>query len=185
MGWSACPKLDVTSFRGPAHLVVCSFMVIFNKAHGRIRSRNWAATNLIGLDCRCGVERDFAKMTNFRSTGHETSTEAKLPRRDWILLPLISLLTIMLMVVSTESLSRRMFSVSKTSIANGCVVRNDPAIGIQGVQNTVCWEKSPEGQLAEFRFNGCGHRAGMECGPKSPGTYRIVLTGGSSRAHRR
>jgi hypothetical protein len=121
----------------------------------------------------------LSEMINSRSTSHDTSTEAKLPRRDWILLPLISLLTMMLMVVSTESLSRRMFSVSKTSIANGCVVRNDPAIGIQGVPNTVCWEKSPEGQLAEFRFNGCGHRAGMECGPKSPGTYRIVLTGGS------
>jgi hypothetical protein len=72
-----------------------------------------------------------------------------------------------------------MFSESKTSVANGCIVRNDPASGIQAIPNTVCWEKSPEGQLAEFRFNGCGHRAGMECGPKPPGTYRIVLTGGS------
>jgi hypothetical protein len=33
--------------------------------------------------------------------------------------------------------------------------------------------------LAEYRFNSCGHRAGMECGPKPLGTYRIVMIGSS------
>jgi hypothetical protein len=107
------------------------------------------------------------------------STEAKLPRRDWILLPLISLVTICFLTVSTESFSRRLFSESKTSVADGCLVKNDPATGIRGIPNTVCWEKTAEGSLAEYRFNSCGHRAGVECGPKPAGIYRIVLTGGS------
>ena len=118
-------------------------------------------------------------MTNFRSTGHETSTEAKLPRRDWILLPLISLLTVSLIVVSTGSLSRRIFSASKTTVATGCMILDDASTGPRAIPNTVCWEKTPEGPLAEYRFNSCGHRAGMECGPKPPGAYRIVMSGSS------
>jgi hypothetical protein len=105
--------------------------------------------------------------------------EAKLPRRDWILLPLISVLTISLILVSTESLSRRMFNVSKTSVASGCMVLNDSSTGPRAVPNTVCWEKTPEGPLAEYRLNSCGHRAGVECGPKPPGAYRIVMSGSS------
>jgi hypothetical protein len=118
-------------------------------------------------------------MTNSHLTGHETSAEAKLPRRDWILLPFISLLTISLILISTESLSRRMFSVSKTTVANGCLALNDFWTGAQALPNTVCWEKTPEGPLAEYRFNSCGHRAGVECGPKPPGAYRIVMSGSS------
>jgi hypothetical protein len=118
-------------------------------------------------------------MTNFHSSGHENFTEAKLPRRDWILLPLISLLTVSLMVVSMESLSRRIFSASKTTVATGCMILNDAVTGPRAVPNTVCWEKTPEGPLAEYRFNSCGHRAGVECGPKRPGTYRIVMSGSS------
>jgi hypothetical protein len=113
-------------------------------------------------------------MTNSNSTRRDPSTEAKLPRRDWILLPLISLLTICFLAASSESLSKRMFSESKTSAANGCLVKNDPLGGIRGIPNTVCWEKTAEGLLSEYRFNGCGHRAGVECGPKPAGTYRIV-----------
>ena len=33
--------------------------------------------------------------------------------------------------------------------------------------------------MAEYRFNSCGHRADVECGPKPPGTYRIVMSGSS------
>jgi hypothetical protein len=118
-------------------------------------------------------------MTNSRTAGHEVPTEAKLPRQDWILLPLISLLTVSLMVVSSESLSRRIFSESRTTIVSGCMVLNDPSTGPRAIPNTVCWEKTPEGPLAEYRFNSCGHRAGEECGPKPPHTYRIVMSGSS------
>jgi hypothetical protein len=43
----------------------------------------------------------------------------------------------------------------------------------------VCWDKGNESELTEYRFNSCGQRASFECGPKTPGTYRIVMVGSS------
>jgi hypothetical protein len=117
-------------------------------------------------------------MTISYSASNATSAEANLPRRDWILLPLISLLTIGILACSTELIARRVFSGSTTLMKN-CMVMDDPSTGPRAIPNTVCWEKIPESQLVEYRFNGCGHRAGMECQPKQPGTYRIVMTGSS------
>jgi hypothetical protein len=117
-------------------------------------------------------------MTTSYSTSLDTSTEAKLPRRDWILLPLVSLLTIGILACSTELIARRVFSGSTTLMKN-CMVMDDPTTGPRAVPNTVCWEKFPESQMVEYRFNSCGHRAGMECLPKQSGTYRIVMTGSS------
>jgi hypothetical protein len=117
-------------------------------------------------------------MTTTYSISQHPSTEAKLPRRDWILLPLISLLTIGILAGSTELIARRVFSGSTTLMEN-CMVMDDPSTGPRAIPNTVCREKIPESQLVEYRFNSCGHRAGMECLPKQPGAYRIVMTGSS------
>ena len=111
-------------------------------------------------------------------TGQSASAEAKMIRRDWIILPLICLLTVGFLACSTELVARRVFGGSKTLMAN-CMVLDDPLTGPRAIPNTVCWEQFPESSLVEYRFNGCGHRAGMECGPKQPGTYRIVMTGSS------
>jgi hypothetical protein len=59
------------------------------------------------------------------------------------------------------------------------MVLNDATTGARGIPNSVCEEKSPENPNIEFKFNSCGHRAGMECGPKPAGAYRIVMTGSS------
>ena len=104
--------------------------------------------------------------------------EAKLPRHDWVLLPLLSLLTICAIAIPTELIARRSLSGSGRE-AMCHPVLNDPATGPRVIPNSVCWEKIPEGPWVEFRFNSCGHRAGMECGPKPPGTYRIVMVGSS------
>jgi hypothetical protein len=125
-----------------------------------------------------GRERDFARMTISYSVSHQPSTEAKLPRRDWILMPLISLLTIGILACSTEVIARRVFGGSTTLMKN-CMVMDDPSTGPRAIPNTACWEKTPESQLVEYKFNSCGHRAGMECLPKQLGTYRIVMTGSS------
>ena len=106
--------------------------------------------------------------------------EAKLRRRDWILLPMISLLTICCISVSTELIARSMFP-AEGAVGETCMIVNDPSIGSQGIPNCVCWEKVPEGELTEYRFNSSGYRNDVEFGPKPPGTYRIVV-GGSSYA---
>jgi hypothetical protein len=108
----------------------------------------------------------------------ESLTEAKLPRRDWILLPLLSLLTIAFLAGSVELIARRIYPQSGT-LAEDCMVFTDPTTGPRGIPNSVCWEKIAEGELTENRFNSCGHRAGMECGAKPPGVYRIVMIGTS------
>jgi hypothetical protein len=104
--------------------------------------------------------------------------EAKVPRRDWLLLPMLGLLTICVIAGSVELIARRMFTREGTE-GEDCMVFNDPVTGARGIPNSVCWEKIPEGELTEYRFNSCGHRAGMECGPKPADTYRIVMIGTS------
>jgi hypothetical protein len=102
----------------------------------------------------------------------------KLPRRDWILLPCVFLGTVILLGGGVELVARSVFSQSQTGAAR-CIVLNDATTGARGIPNTVCYEKDAEGPEIEFKFNSCGHRAGMECGPKPVGTYRIVMTGSS------
>jgi hypothetical protein len=108
----------------------------------------------------------------------EAKRKVRPPKRDWILLPLISLLTVCLLAGSTELLARWLFPEMATE-GEDCMIFTDPVSGARGIPNSVCWEKIPEGELTEYQFNRCGHRAGMECGPKPPGTFRIVMIGTS------
>lgn len=104
------------------------------------------------------------------------TTAEKLPRRDWILLPLLSFFTVLVLAVALDFIGDRMLP----SVAvNGRCIEQDPVTGPRGVPNAVCSFKAAEGPLVDYSFNRCGHRAGMECGPKAPGTYRIALAGGS------
>jgi hypothetical protein len=99
-------------------------------------------------------------------------------RWHWLLMPLTSVLTILLLAGTTELIARRVFKESNTGLSN-CLIFSDPSTGVRGIPNSVCREKSAEGQWIEYRLNSCGYRAGMECGPKPPDTFRIVLTGSS------
>jgi hypothetical protein len=107
--------------------------------------------------------------------------EAKLPRRDWLLLPSLSLLTLCLLAGSVELCGRQMFARIST-VGENCLVVNDPANGARGIPNCVIWEKIAEGQRTEYRFNSSGYRNNADFGPKSPGTFRIVMVGTSVAA---
>ena len=104
--------------------------------------------------------------------------EPKVAQRDWILLPVLGLLTVVLLAGSSELILRRMFRESEKSFGS-CIIVNDPSTGARGKPNCVVRVKNLEGPWVEYRLNSCGHRAGMECGPKPPGTYRIVMMGSS------
>ena len=107
------------------------------------------------------------------------SKKLKWRRRDWVLLPAVSLLTICLMVVSAELLSRWFYPVTQVGFQN-CFATNDPTGDATVKPNSVCWEQTAESTLkAEYRFNSRGHRAGTELNPKPPDTYRVVLIGSS------
>ena len=107
----------------------------------------------------------------------EDCQESKLPRRDWILLPLVAIVTICLIGFSAEIIARHILPASKTFLSQ-CLLFNDPG-GIRGVPNSVCTEKTPESEWTVYKFNGCGDYAEMPCGPKPPGSYRIVVVGSS------
>ena len=117
-------------------------------------------------------------MTKSATGDPAISKEAKLSRRDWIILPALGLLTIAIMVISSETLARRFFGTSQTGLES-CLVLNDAATGVRGIPNSVCLEKIPETQLVEYKFDCAGYRSGKPCGPKPPGTFRIALIGSS------
>jgi hypothetical protein len=105
--------------------------------------------------------------------------EPSVRRRDWLLLPAVSLLTICFLAFSAEVLSRWLFPETQVGFQN-CFATNDPTGDAAVNPDSVCWEQTPEStSKVEYRFNRRGHRAGAELSPKPPGTYRIVLIGSS------
>lgn len=118
-------------------------------------------------------------MTQSGLTEPAAVKEPKLRRRDWALLPAIGLLTICLMAVSAELLSRWFYPVIQVGFQN-CFATNDPTGDAAVKPNSVCWEQTAESTVkTEYGFNSKGHRAGTELNPKSPGKFRIVLIGSS------
>jgi hypothetical protein len=118
-------------------------------------------------------------VTQSSPTGPQAVKEPQSRRRDWVLLPALGLLTICLMAVSAELLSRWFYPVTEVGFQN-CFAANDPTGDAAVKPNSVCWEQTAESTLkAEYRFNSRGHRAGTELNPKLPGIYRIVLIGSS------
>ncbi len=114
-----------------------------------------------------------------REIGNPPTDEHPLPRRDWVLIPLLVVLTIAVIACAVEGLARILLPESTTKVFP-CLVLNDPSTGVRAIPNTECAEQKAETELVHYKFNSCGHRAGMECGPKPAGTYRIVLIGSSS-----
>lgn len=99
-----------------------------------------------------------------------------LPRRDYIVLPLLSLLTIVVMFAATEVTTRIFWS----SMDRGYCMYFNPVSGPHGRPNCTSVVKIPEAPAAVVqRFNSCGYRSQASCGPKTPGTYRIDVLGSS------
>ncbi len=104
---------------------------------------------------------------------------ARIPRRDWILLPLVGLLTIAAAATSFELVARHFYTRSAPFIES-CLGSFDPSTGGRPAPRSVCREKKYESQLVEYRFNSCGHRMDTDCTrEKQPSTYRIVMVGSS------
>ncbi len=119
-------------------------------------------------------------MTPSQTVGPESSVEPKVRRRDWILLPILGILTIVFLAGSVELIARWMFPQLGTGAAGeDCMVFTDPTTGTRGIPNCKVMEKIAEGELLQYRFNNRGFRSVQDFGPKAPGTYRIVMLGTS------
>jgi hypothetical protein len=118
-------------------------------------------------------------MTETNQSSRANLAELKLPRRDWILLPLLGLLTLATILTSTELIARLVFPEAKSDLGK-CLIEGDRSTGVRGIPNSVCSEEGFEFGRVEYRFNGSGYRAGMESLPRQPATYRVVMVGTST-----
>lgn len=109
-----------------------------------------------------------------------TDTETKPARwysKDLVLLPLLSLLTVVVLGIVVTLVANSIFA--RATPTTGCLVINDASTGVRAIPGCVCWKGTTESKLAEYRFNACGHRTELSCGPKTPENFRIVMTGSS------
>jgi hypothetical protein len=111
------------------------------------------------------------------SINQEGIREANLPLRDWMLLPLLGLLTGCILLVVTTFAAGRVFT--RASDLEKCIASNDRSIGTRRIPNSVCWEKTYESPMVQYRFNSSGYRADSDFKTKVSGTYRIVMVGPS------
>ena len=99
--------------------------------------------------------------------------EAKsLTRRDLIILPLISVLTIALILTGTEFIAQLAWVDGRH---DACL---DPTV-MHYKANCYSRTKVFEGPWVENRYNECGYHSKESCGPKAPGTIRVAVLGTS------
>jgi hypothetical protein len=99
-------------------------------------------------------------------------------RRDWLLLPLLGLVSVALIGITAELVSRQLFSESSERLAT-CLVLDDSSHGVRGIPNSTCREKSQESPLVEYRLDAAGFRSGFISRTTQSGTFRIVMVGSS------
>jgi GDSL-like Lipase/Acylhydrolase family len=101
--------------------------------------------------------------------------EAKLPRRDLVILPLLSLFTIACCLAGAEVAARHYFF---TDFKDTCLI--DPGnTHSKHRANCTTTMKSAEGPWVTNEYNSCGYRTRESCGPKPSGATRIALLGSS------
>lgn len=98
-----------------------------------------------------------------------------IPRRDFILLPLISLLTVLMMTAMAELAARQIW-VEKAH--DDCLYFTQDR-GERRKANCVTMMKNIEGPWVRYQMNDCGYRGTASCGSKPPGTLRIAIIGTS------
>lgn len=97
-------------------------------------------------------------------------------RRDLFLIPLISLLTVLVLIGGSELAARQLFEKGGKE---GCG-QWDGLHGTKLTGNCDARAKSPEGPWVDYHFNACGYRTNEACGERPPGHLRIALLGAST-----
>ena len=101
--------------------------------------------------------------------------EPPLPRRDLLILPLLSIVAALALAFCTETTAQHFF------FGNGvdsCRVA-DANIGFTARPGCIAYLKSAEGAWVTNQYNDCGYRSKESCGPKPAGTTRIAVIGSS------
>jgi hypothetical protein len=106
----------------------------------------------------------------------EPDAGGRLSRRDYWLLPLVSLLTVIVMFTITEVSTRIAWPMDEENV---CAVPTGNAEGYYFKTNCTARFKNAEGPWATYNYNDCGYRSATSCGPVAPGTLRIAILGSS------
>ncbi len=101
--------------------------------------------------------------------------EAKLPRRDWILLPVLSLLTVAVCLLAAEVTAKHFFA---SDWQDNCLI-DSTRTDSEHRPNCSTRMKTAEGPWVTNQYNDCGYRTKESCGPKPLGSTRIALIGSS------
>jgi hypothetical protein len=104
-----------------------------------------------------------------------SSEPPRLPRRDFIVLPLLSFLTVLVMFGVSEIVTRLIWPARYDYACN----IDDSVDGDRFKPNCTVRGKIAEGPWVTYHFNECGYRSDTSCGPKPPGTVRIAILGSS------
>jgi len=110
-----------------------------------------------------------------RSNVSQENLEAKLPRRDWILLPMLSLLTVAVCLLAAEVMAKYFFASERRDT---CLIDNS-RMDSEHRPNCSTRMKTAEGPWITNQYNDCGYRTKESCGPKRLGSTRIALIGSS------
>ncbi len=100
----------------------------------------------------------------------------RLPRRDYVLLPLIFICTIIVLLVAGEASARLIYvqddAVEPCEYLTPSGYRYHPFC----TSHTKVWE----GPWVTQHFNACGYRTAQSCGPRPAGARRVVVVGSST-----
>jgi hypothetical protein len=102
-------------------------------------------------------------------------SQPTLRKHDWIILPLISLATILFVCGGAEWLARILWP---ENITNTCIADGQPT-NVHFKPNCAVRLKMWEGPQADYHYNECGYRSMDSCRPKAPGVIRVVIIGSS------
>jgi hypothetical protein len=99
----------------------------------------------------------------------------RLPPRDFVLIPLLCLLTVLVMLGGSE-IGARVAMLERPD--DPCLVP-DPILGHRPRALCVSHTKAAEGEWTENRYNDCGYRSDTSCRPLPPGALRVAVVGTS------
>lgn len=110
------------------------------------------------------------------TTDEASDSGWRLPRRDYVLLPVIFIMTIVALLVIGEASARLAYAqdddVEPCEYSTPTGFRYHPMC----TSHTKVWE----GPWITQQFNACGYRTAEPCTPRPPGALRVVVVGSST-----
>jgi hypothetical protein len=113
--------------------------------------------------------------TSIQTVG-DNEAQWKLPRRDYILLPAIFIMTILFILAGAEATIRLIYVQADDPYACRYVSQTGYRYHPECTSHDKVWE----GSWITEHFNDCGYRSEGSCAPRPPGSLRVVVVGSST-----